>query len=159
MKKWLVAVLGATALAFSAAGASAQQLTGFYAGAEFGNADFGPDDDTAIKVFGGYQFHPNIAAEVAYSLLADQGSTEIKALEAVAVGTFPIANQLSVFGKLGLANINVEVGPFDDDETELTWGVGLQYDVSQRLGVRAGWQRYETDEEIDLLSIGVLYRF
>ena len=37
--------------------------------------------------------------------------------------------------------------------------IGVQYDASPRLGVRAGWQRYDTDEEVDLLSIGFLYRF
>lgn len=158
MKKWLVAAFSAFALALSA-GVSAQQLTGFYAGAEIGNADYGPDDDTAFKLFGGYQFHRNIAAEVAYSMLADQGSTEITALEAVVVGLFPIANQLSVFGKLGFANIEVDSGGSSNDDTELTWGFGVQYDISQRLGVRAGWQRYETDNEVDLMSIGVLYRF
>ncbi|MCD6043721.1 MAG: OmpA-like transrane domain, partial [Burkholderiales bacterium] len=59
----------------------------------------------------------------------------------------------------GFANVDVETPGGSDDKTELTWGLGAQYDVSARLGVRAGWQRYETDEEVDLLSIGVVYRF
>lgn len=158
MKKWLIAAFSATTLALSA-GASAQALTGFYAGAEFGNADFGTDDDTAVKILGGFQITPNIAAEAAYSMLYDKGGSEVTALEVVGVGSFPLAQQLSVFGKLGFANVDVETPFGSDDGIELTWGLGLQYDVSQRLGVRAGWQRYETDEEVDLLSIGVIYRF
>jgi OOP family OmpA-OmpF porin len=158
MKKWFVAVIGAAALALSSA-ASAQQLTGFYAGAEFGQADFGSDDDTAVKILGGYQVNRNFAAEVGYSMLYDKGGSEVTALEVVGIGLFPVANQLSIYGKLGFANVDVETPAGSDDKTELTWGLGVQYDVSARLGVRAGWQRYETDEEVDLLSIGVVYRF
>jgi OOP family OmpA-OmpF porin len=158
MKKWLVAVVGAAALALSAA-ASAQQLSGFYVGAEFGQADFGSDDDTAVKLLGGFQINRNFAAEVGYSMLYDKGGSEVTALEVVGVGMFPVANQLSIYGKLGFANVDVETPGGSDDKTELTWGLGVQYDVSTRLGVRAGWQRYETDEEVDLLSVGVVWRF
>lgn len=158
MKNWLVAVCGALALALSAS-VPAQQMTGFYAGAEFGQADFGSDDDTAVKLLGGFQVTRNVAAEVAYSMLYDKGGAEVSALEVVGIGSFPLANQLSLFGKLGFANVDVETPGGSDDGIELTWGLGVQYDVSARLGVRAGWQRYETDEEVDLLSIGVLYRF
>lgn len=158
MKKWLLAVVGAAALALSAA-ASAQQLTGFYAGAEFGQADFGSDDDTAVKLLGGFQVNRNFAAELGYSMLYDKGGAEVTALEVLGVGLFPVANQLSIFGKLGFANVDVETPGGSDDGLELTWGLGVQYDVSTQLGVRVGWQRYETDEEVDLLSVGAVWRF
>ena len=92
-------------------------------------------------------------------MLYDKGGAEVTALEVVGVGLFPVANQLSIFGKLGFANVDVETPGGSDDGVELTWGLGVQYDVSTRLGVRAGWQRYETDEEVDLLSVGVVWRF
>ena len=158
MTKWLIAVFGAAALLASAP-ASAQQMAGFYAGAEVGQADVGNDDDTAIKVLGGYQFHTNLAAEVAYSMLFDKGGSEVNALEVVAVGLFPLANQFSLYGKLGLANVDVETPVGSDDKTELTFGLGVQYDASRQLGIRAGWQRYDTDEEVDLFSVGFVYRF
>ena len=157
-KKWFVSMLGAAAMAVSA-GAYAQQpaSTGFYIGAEVGNTDVGgADDDIGFKILGGYQFHRNIAAELGYGLMYDKSGVEVKALEAVAVGMFPIANQFSIIGKLGLANIDVNPG---DDKTELTWGVGVQYDFSRNLGVRALWQRYETDEAIDFLAVGVTWKF
>jgi OOP family OmpA-OmpF porin len=140
MKQWLVATLGAAALLVSA-GASAQSGTtgGFYVGAEVGNADVGPEDDTAIKILGGYQFHPNVA------------------VEAVALGTFPVANQVSLLGKIGFAHLDADPG---DRDTEITWGLGVQYDVNRNLGLRAQWQRYETDpDEVTLLSVGLVYRF
>ena len=157
-KKWFVSMLGAAAMAVSA-GAYAQQpaSTGFYIGAEVGNTDVGgADDDIGFKILGGYQFHRNIAAELGYGLMYDKSGVEVKALEAVAVGMFPIANQFSIIGKLGLANVDVNPG---DDKTELTWGVGVQYDFSRNLGLRALWQRYETDEAIDFLAVGVTWKF
>jgi OmpA-OmpF porin, OOP family len=158
MKQWLVATLGAAALLVSA-GASAQSGTtgGFYVGAEVGNADVGPEDDTAIKILGGYQFHPNVAAEVSYGMLFDKGGAEINSLEAVALGTFPVANQVSLLGKIGFAHLDADPG---DRDTEITWGLGVQYDVNRNLGLRAQWQRYETDpDEVTLLSVGLVYRF
>jgi hypothetical protein len=156
-KKWLVAMLGSAALTLSA-GALAQQtfVPGFYIGAEVGQADFGSDDDTAFKLIGGYQFHRNIAAEAGYGLLFDKGGTEVTALELVAVGLFPVMDKLSVIGKLGFAQVDIENG---SDDIELTYGIGLQYDFLRNLGARVQWQRYDSDPEADLLSVGIVYRF
>lgn len=160
-KKWFVSMLGAAAMAASA-GAYAQQpaTTGFYIGAEVGNTDVGgADDDIGFKILGGYQFHRNVAAELGYGLLYDKSGVEVKALEAVALGMFPIANQFSIIGKLGFANVDVQTPVASDDKTELTWGLGVQYDFSRNLGVRALWQRYETDDAIDFLAVGVTWKF
>ena len=159
-KKWLVALLGSAALTLSA-GALAQQaaVPGFYIGAEVGQADFGSEEDTAFKLIGGYQFHRNIAAEIGYGMLFDKGGAEVTSLEVVAVGIFPVMDRLSVIGKLGFANTDVETRFGSDDSTDLTYGVGLQYDFTRNLGARAQWQRYDSDAEVDLLSIGIVYRF
>ena len=37
--------------------------------------------------------------------------------------------------------------------------LGVQYDFTRNLGARAQWQRYDTDNEVDLLSVGIVYRF
>ena len=160
-KNWMVSMLGAAALAVSA-GAYAQQpaTTGFYIGAEVGQTDLdGADDDIGFKLLGGYQFHRNIAAELGYGMLYDKGGAEVTAIELVAVGMFPIANQFSIIGKLGFANVDVEVAGASDDKTELTWGLGVQYDLSRNLGLRALWQRYETDNSVDFLAVGVTWKF
>ena len=69
-KKWLVSMAGAAALAFSA-GAMAQ----FYVGAEVGQTDIdGASDDIGLKFLGGYQFHPNVAAEVGFGMMYDKGT-------------------------------------------------------------------------------------
>jgi OOP family OmpA-OmpF porin len=158
-KKWLVATFGAAALCTSAGALAQQPANPIYVGADIGRADFGSDDDTAFKIFGGYQFHPNVGAEAAWSQLFDKSGVKVEALELVAVGFFPLQNQFSVIGKLGIANVDVKTPFGSNDKTEITWGLGVQYDVTPKIGVRGQWQRYETDDAIDLISIGVLVRF
>lgn len=154
-RKFLIAVLGAAALVFSAA-APAQGLSGAYVGVDVGNADFGSEDDTAFKLFAGAKLHPNFGAEFAYSQLIDKGGFELTGLEVDAVGFFPLAPQLQVIGKLGFARLDASPG---EDENEFTFGIGVQYDVTRQVGARLQWQRYTTDPDIDLISIGVVFTF
>ena len=81
---------------------------------------------------------------------------EATAWELVGVGSMPIAERLSAYGLLGLARIKPGTA---DHANELTFGVGAQYELTRRFDVRAQWQRYNTDEDIDVLSIGVLWKF
>ena len=134
-------------------------MPAWYVGGEIGNADFGSQDDTSIKFLGGYQFHRHFAAEVGYGWLFDKNGAEVTALELVGLGIYPITNQLSIYGKLGLANIDVETRFGSQDSTELTFGAGLQYDITPKFGVRGQFQRYDTDQKVDVFSIGVLFRF
>lgn len=136
-----------------------QPATGWYVGAEIGQSDFGGENDTAFKLLGGYQLNRHFAAEGAYAWLFDKSGAEATAFELVAVGSLALANQLSVFGKLGFANAYIEAGAIDEEKVELTYGIGLQYDVTRNIGVRGQWQRYDTSEESDLFSLGVVWTF
>jgi OOP family OmpA-OmpF porin len=158
-KGWIVAMLGAAAMAMSAAAMAQSRMQGWYVGAEVGNAEFSTTDDTSFKFLGGYQINRTFAAEAAYAMLLDNGGTEVTAMELAGVASFPIANRFSAFGKLGLANIESEAAGQSADDTELTFGFGVQYDVSPNLGIRGQWQRYNTDNEVDVLSVGVVYKF
>lgn len=157
-KKWLMAMFGVAAVTVSAA-ALAQQVPAWYIGADVGQADFGSEDDTSFKLLGGYQINRNFAVEAGYGLLFDKSGSEVTALEVVAVGLFPVANQLSIYGKLGFANVGVKTPAGSDDGTELTYGFGVLYDVNPKIGIRGQWQRYDTDQEVDVFSVGVIFRF
>jgi OOP family OmpA-OmpF porin len=163
-QKWLVSILGAAALAVSG-GTLAQTSTGpavpsFYVGAEVGSADVGDDDDIGYKILGGYQFHRNLSAEVAYGLLFDKSDVEVTGLELVAVGLWPLGNNFNILGKLGFVNWEVDSPVGSDDGTDITWAVGVQFDMSRNLALRAAWQRYETDpDETDFLNVGVIWKF
>ena len=163
--KWFVSMLGAAAIAVSGAAfaqTSTPTVPSFYIGAEVGQSDAGPDDDVGYKILGGYQFHRNLAVEVAYGFLFDKNDTEVTALEVVAVGLWPLGNNFHLLGKLGFANWETDQpAPFQsEDGTDLTWALGAQFDFARNLAFRVTWQRYETDpEEIDFLNVGVIWKF
>ena len=162
MKKWLAAMLGATAMVVSA-GALAQRAPerGFYVGADVGSFDIEDEDDTGMRFVAGYNFNRTFAAEAGYSMLFDKGGVEVTAWEFVGIASMPLGNKFSVFGKLGFAMWEVDAGFFgSEDGTDLTYGVGLQYDLNPRLGIRGQWQRYSLDDaDGDLFSIGLIYKF
>lgn len=196
MKKALLA-LGVIAAA-TALPAAAQQTQHFYGGLSVGQAKSGDfcdqvggtscdDKDTAFRIFGGYQFHPNIGVELGYADLGKakasasgpggSASAEEKftAWDLVAVGSYPIGTGFSVFGKLGLyygkaeATVNVNLPGFfsgtgSDSETgtDFTYGLGAGFDFNKNFGARIEWQRYNGFSDasnLDVFSLGVLYRF
>ena len=157
---------------------------GFYAGASIGqstSSDCGgscDDKDTAYRVFGGYKFHPNIAVEGGYSPLGETSSGNLKAeanaWDLVGLGIFPLGNNFSIFGKLGFYNAEIKLSGAASGKkttTDLTYGIGGQYDFNRNLGLRLEWQRYSGvkapdvanvssgDTDIDVVSVGALWRF
>lgn len=168
--KGLIAVVLGALLAVSASAVYAQgqpDRPGWYVGGSFGQADLGPDTDTAWKIFGGYDINRHFAAEIGYSDLGEVTelgiNSDAKAYELSGLLKFPLNNQFSLFGLAGIANVKAEtsgpLGTVSDDSTEFTWGLGAQMNLSPNFGLRAQWQRYETDEEIDVISIGALWKF
>jgi len=195
MKKGLMA-LGIAAAA-TALPAAAQQTQHFYAGLSLGQSKFGDecnqlsgfscdDKDTAFRIFGGYQFHPNIGVELGYADLGKakfstsgsggsvSGEEKFTAWDLVAVGSYPIGTGFSVFGKLGLyygkaeASATAAIGAFgasasaSDTGTDFTYGLGAGFDFNKNIGARIEWQRYNGFSDasnLDVLSVGVLYRF
>lgn len=141
------------------------------------------DKDTAFRLFGGYQFNRFVAAEIGYAdmgkaKLTGPGGTDEMAATAFdlsAVLSYPFASSgFNVFGRLGLYAGKIELSGPDHgskNSTNVTFGVGAGYDFSKNLGVRGEWQRYskmkvrndvtavEDDGDVDMLSIGVLWRF
>jgi OmpA-OmpF porin, OOP family len=172
LKKIAVAALfGATAMTLST-GALAQKAaeTGFYVAGMLGSAD-DLDEDMAWKISAGYQINRNLAVELGYHNLGSAnlgfGSTlEVTAWELIGLYKFPIQNQFSVYGLVGFARAEVETsaGSFlgitipatSTNSTDLTYGIGVQYDFSPKLGVRAQWQDYEGGS---VISAGVVYKF
>jgi OmpA-OmpF porin, OOP family len=95
------------------------------------------------------------------------------------VGAYQIGD-FALFGKLGLASIKAKseacasltapvVGSACDSESktagDLAWGLGASYHFTKNLGARLEFERFRgkfTDGDkfdIDLLSLGIRYRF
>ena len=194
-------ILAATALTLCTAWPAWSQDAGFYLGASIGqsqakdtcddSAGFSCDDqDTAWKVFAGYQFNRHLAVEAGYTDLGEfglsgvlggvsvRGTIEVTAFELMGVGSFPVAERFSLYGKLGLYRAETEqtitgtFGPVtrtdsvSESNTDLTFAFGARFDITRNLGIRAEWQRYLDvgggeigEDDIDVLSLGVLWRF
>ena len=197
MKKrgWLV-VLGL--LAAAAAGPAAAQDPGIYLGGSVGYSQFkdsckdliAPCDgnDTAWRVFGGYQFNSWWAVELGYgdlgaatiegiALTGTFGNERIAVEEAwdlTAVFLIPVTTRLSALGRVGMyrarttIDTNVSgIPPAHEAGTNsgFSYGAGAEYRLGS-LGLRAEWQRYENvgvastgEDDIDVFSLGLLWRF
>jgi OOP family OmpA-OmpF porin len=187
-------VLVASALALSGLLAAMQASAQAFVGGSLGQSDIDSDitaalitsgsvdgKDTAFKVFGGYMFNRHFGVEGAYVNLGEVsysgsffgdpvtgGKVEVTGFNVAAMGSYPISEQFSVFGKIGLFIWEAEASditggePFSDkaDGTDISFGLGVGYNFTRNLGVRAEWERFEaSDADADLLSIGIVWRF
>jgi OOP family OmpA-OmpF porin len=179
LKALLAAAAVAAALAFASRASAQASWKNMYLGGSGGQSEFQDgcrgvgdcdDEDTAWRIFAGYQFNRYLAAELGYHELGETstsaGKNEGKAWELVAVASFPFTDKFSVYAKLGGYWGQLE-GPRDDENnTDVTYGVGLRYDFTRNWGVRGEWQRYSNigggnliETDVDVLSVGFLYRF
>jgi len=151
-------------------------------------ADTCDEKDSSWRIFGGYQFNRNFAIEFGYADLGEAsaagaappfgtaGATfETTAFDLVAVGILPIAERFSAYGKIGLYRADTDITAsltgfpsvsLSDSNSDLTFAVGVRYDFTRNLGVRAEWQRYSDvaadefgESDVDVMSIGILWRF
>ena len=146
--------------------------------------------DVGYKLFGGYQFNRYIAVEAGYFDLGKFGFTantlppgtlhgalKAKGVNLDLVGTVPITESFSVFGRVG-ANVAkvrdsfsgtgaVAIGNPEPSKRDTNYkvGLGLQYAFTQALAIRLEAERYRINDavgnkgDIDLFSVGLIYRF
>ena len=184
----LLALVGASTSVFA-------QDTGWYAGASFGQSSFKDgctgipggvsceDTDTALGIFGGYQVNKHFGAELGYtdlgtvsaSGLGITASIKSKGFELLAVGTAPINEQFSVYGKFGFFSWDLDSSAsgfgasFSQSEsgTDLTYGFGVKYNFTKSIGVRVQYQIYKDigneattgTSDVDVISVGVVFKF
>ena len=151
------------------------------------------DDDTdiAFKIFGGYKFNKHFALEGGYFNLGQFGYTatttpagtqtgkiKLQGLNLDAVGILPFTEKFSGFGRIGLnyaeardsfSSSGAVLAPADPSpsksEANYKLGLGLQYDFTKNVGMRAEWERYRindavgNDGDIDMVSLGVVVSF
>lgn len=150
------------------------------------------DDDrsTGFKMLGGYRFNENFALEGGYFDLGKfgytattqpagslVGSIKLRGVNLDLVGTLPITDRFSVFGRVGAAYAEAQdtfdvTGPVrvpnrnpSKQDTNVKYGLGLQYALTPALALRGEVERYRVDDaldnkgSIDLVSLGLIYRF
>lgn len=125
-------------------------------------------ESTSFGIFGGYAYNENIAAEVAYT---DLGSAErtiaaakitgnVKSI--AAVGSLPLSNDFSLFAKLGYAQSTIDVPGVSETKSDLTYGVGAEYNASKTVGIRLGYDSFKvgttTIRDSALITIGAVFK-
>ena len=90
-------------------------------------------------------------------------TAEADGFQFAAVGSYPI-EQFSLLGKVGLfmwdAEISTNLGSFDDDGTDIMFGVGGAFKFTPQLSVRGEWERFDFDgDDVDLFSASIIYSF
>lgn len=149
--------------------------TGGYIGFAAGQADDKVlnETDRGLKVFGGWQFAPYLAAEFAYVDLGSYGPSgatlDQYGVSAQFVGLIPLGQSgATLFGKAGVFSWKVEQYAdyyyyygAEDSGTDLAVGAGLQIDFHRHMGLRAEWERFYdvAGGDVDLISASFLYRF
>jgi OOP family OmpA-OmpF porin len=164
---------------------AAKTASPWYAGVNAGRSDFRggcpsfascDTTDTAYRLYGAYQYHPNLAAELGY---ADFGKTtasvgnlgaEVKATGwtfHLVASSGPLIERVSIFGKIGaIFGETKRSGSFEGGKergTDLAYGGGVRYDITRNIGASLEWERYRFDKaggaDLDFVSLGVRYVF
>lgn len=167
----------------ASAGALADVQPGFYAGVGAGKASIEIDDagfdadDTAFKVFGGYNVNPNFAVELAFidGGAPDErfgpGSVEVAVdgLNLSALGRLPVNEVFSVFGKVGFASYDVEVkgrignnvvASDSGSDEDLSYGLGAAFAFGTSVELRGEYEAIDvSDGSFNLLSVSGVYKF
>ncbi|NJD36136.1 MAG: hypothetical protein FIA96_15125 [Betaproteobacteria bacterium] len=152
------------------------------------------DTDTGYKLQVGYNFTKNWGIEGGYVDLGEmtykatgrigavaasaKARAEVTGWNIAGVGTLPINEQFSLFGKLGAIYADVDVkatatggGISASDHASTTdwkanFGVGATYKFNKQWGMRAEWERFDNlgdnntgKTDVDLLSVGVVFSF
>jgi len=160
-------IAAAAALLAASSAAFAAQPNTFYAGADVGKTRVSDWDEreTSYGVFAGYNFHQNFAVEAGYRRLGEEKNYGYKITGDQAalsvIGSLPVAEQVSVYGRLGVNRLEGKVssGGFSvsDSTTKALVGVGASYAFTPAVSGRVELQRAGSDTTN--LSAGVSFQF
>jgi len=149
------------------------------------------DRDVGYKLYGGYKFNKNFAVEGGYFNLGKFGFTantttpgssftgtaKFQGLNLDLVGILPFTEKFSAFGRAGFiyaeakdtfsgtGAVTVNNPNPEKKEGSYKYGLGLQYDLTRSLGLRAEWERYRVNDavgnkgDISMFLVGLVYTF
>ncbi|WP_395648182.1 outer membrane beta-barrel protein [Terricaulis sp.] len=137
----------------------------WYAGAGYTQYDpDGADETGGVTGRLGYRMNPNFAVEGEGTLGTDEGSnSELNsAVGAYAVGILPIGSSgFEVHGRAGYNHLDIDRDAAPDlNSGGFSYGAGVGWQATQRIGIRADWTRTDTDDgDADGISLGGTFNF
>lgn len=134
------------------------------------------DSDTAIKLYAGVHFHPNLGLEITY---LDMGkarrigdSTRARGLGLSLVGRLPLNTQIDLLGRLGTlyGRTNTQgfggygVQPGKDSGFGLSYGAGLRWAFTPQWAAVLEWERHrlhfaDGNADVDTTTLGLQYSY
>ena len=200
LKRIVLTCVAVTLLAAEIAFTPMAQAEGGFAGVGYGKTSMdivcdlditcsADDSDSGFKIFGGYQFNPNFAFEVAYvdlgeakisgtdSFLGSATATfEVSGFNFAVVGSFPVGERFGLMAKAGFFRWDVEVnasssvfGSGSSSETgfDPMFGIGGSFNITEKFGVRVEYEKFldvgdddtTGQSDVDLISASLVFRF
>ncbi|KQZ39800.1 outer membrane beta-barrel protein [Duganella sp. Root1480D1] len=154
-------ITAATLMAVASFAASAAEPS-FYVGGDVGTSK--PKDvksETSYGVFGGYKFNDNFAIEAGLRRLGnwkeDGIDDKVNQFSLSAIGSLPVADQLSVYGRLGYNRVEEKFEGEKESRNKALFGLGVSYQITKEISARVEWQRPVSHSRN--ISVGVAYHF
>ena len=143
-------------------------IESLYLGASIGQASYSELDDSDIgfKLFAGISLNELVSVELGW---VDFGSVEsvgatvdASALYLGIVGSYELQNDLSLYGKLGFsswdADLKANTVTASESGSDVTFGLGLNYQFSGHAGMQFSVDQYPLDDEdVTMFAIGIKY--
>lgn len=155
--------------AFADSDGVADSVGTVHIGVKTGFIDYA-NDPTGLGVYGGYTIiGPNtfkanffsklsIAIEGEHSTSIASGNNKVSALGIAGAATYPINKQFSAIAKAGIARSSSKNTPASsyDNDVDLHGGIAGQFNLSQNVGLMAGYDFYP---KFEMWSIGAKFKF
>ena len=146
--------------AFAGFSSTAANAEGLYLGGDLGHpfysnpingiggSDTADNGGVGVKLYGGYAFSPNVGLEggvfhLGHSHDGTTGqSVSTRGVFVDGVGSYMFAPRWSVLGRAGVADARFATSAGNDSSFGVKAGAGLQYDLTQQVGLRVQYERY-----------------
>jgi outer membrane autotransporter protein len=125
------------------------------------------EKETGYKAYVGYRFMDHLSGEIAYVDFGKyyNNTVDRAGVSIHAAGIYPINSYFNIFAKAGVYHWTVEIdlnpGTVEEDGGDFTYGLGAQYNFTDKLGIRAEYEEYLdfADFDISLLTLGLVFNF
>jgi len=166
-----------TSIALLLAAAGAAHAEGLYVGGALGVPDYhstitgvdGSGSGAGLKLYGGYDLAPGFGLEGGYidfgHIKNGNGEVRSRGLYVDAVGRLELAPQWSLLGTAGVADARFSGPQGHDWSAGVKLGVGVQYDLTKSLALRAQYDRYhfssayDANANIGLTTVGLKFNY
>ncbi len=163
--KSLVFAASAAAILAIAAPVVANAETTWYGTVGYAGVDASPANLGAIQGRLGAQINPYIGVEgeVAFGVKgADVSGTKVKLNNeygVYGVAKYPVSDKFDVFARVGYARAEAKVAGTSGSDDGVAYGVGANYSLDDKNGLRADYTKYNFLGDADVWSVSYVRKF